>query len=314
MTEPRVLTQTATLTEKEWLEWRRKGLGGSDIAAACSISRYKTALELWLEKTGQAEPKPAGESAYWGRVFEPIIRVEFEKRTGIQVKTTNVILQHRELDFLLSSVDGILIDPQYGKCIFEAKTANAYAKGEWENNDIPPEYMLQVQEYMAVTGYAAAHVACLVGGQKFIHKVIPRDEETISMIIKLCSHFWFHVLRRVPPEMDGSDAAAKLLDRLYPQSQKTSIILPTDADDLVQEYMAGKEAEEAAKTKKQEAENKLKDMLQEHEQGITPAGSKITWKTVNSSRIDSKKLKADHPEIAAQYNVESSSRRFTVAP
>ena len=134
------------------------------------------------------------------------------------------------------------------------------------------------------------------------------------MLIQLESHFWFQVLTKARPALDGTDAVSDFIDRLYGKSQKTSIILPSDADALVQEYMAGKEAEESGKLKKQEAENRLKDMLQEHEQGITQAGAKIIWKTVNSSRLDSKRLKADLPDIAAKYSAESSSRRFTVTP
>jgi predicted phage-related endonuclease len=38
----------------------------------------------------------------------------------------------------------------------------------------------------------------------------------------------------------------------------------------------------------------------------------ITWKSIVSSRVDSKKLKADHPDIYKEYAKESSGRRFTV--
>lgn len=46
---------------------------------------------------------------------------------------------------------------------------------------------------------------------------------------------------------------------------------------------------------------------------LTGADYKITWKTVTTSRLDSKALKAALPEIAAQYTRETTSRRFTVA-
>ena len=42
-------------------------------------------------------------------------------------------------------------------------------------------------------------------------------------------------------------------------------------------------------------------------------GWKVSWKSVTSSRIDSKRLKADLPEIAARYSKESTSRRFTIS-
>ena len=61
-----------------------------------------------------------------------------------------------------------------GPCIFEAKTVSAFKAGEWEDG-IPDEYYLQVQHYMAVTGYQGAYVAALIGGNNFRWKLIHRD-------------------------------------------------------------------------------------------------------------------------------------------
>lgn len=40
---------------------------------------------------------------------------------------------------------------------------------------------------------------------------------------------------------------------------------------------------------------------------------KVTWKTVATSRLDSKALKAAFPDVAEQFTKTSTSRRFTVA-
>lgn len=39
---------------------------------------------------------------------------------------------------------------------------------------------------------------------------------------------------------------------------------------------------------------------------------KVTWKTVTSTRLDTKALKAERPEIYARYASESVTKRFTV--
>lgn len=39
---------------------------------------------------------------------------------------------------------------------------------------------------------------------------------------------------------------------------------------------------------------------------------KVTWKEVVSSRIDTKKLKAELPEISAKYTKQTVSKRFTL--
>ena len=92
----------------------------------------------------------------------------------------NSILKHPKHDFMLANVDGIVDDSINRKCIFEAKTASAYKQDQWKNEDIPEAYMLQIQHYLWVTGYAKAYIAALIGGNIFTYKVIDRDDELIS--------------------------------------------------------------------------------------------------------------------------------------
>lgn len=124
-------------------------------------SALKSPVELWLEKTGQLPYSEAGEAAYWGTQLEVLVRTEFTKRTGIEVNKVNQILQHEDYPFMLANLDGTCQHPNYGTCVFEAKTASAYKAFEWEDK-IPDEYMLQIQHYMAVTGYAGTYIAVLI--------------------------------------------------------------------------------------------------------------------------------------------------------
>ena len=50
-----VLVSTENMPYEDWLEYRKQGIGGSDAAVACGISRYKSPVELWLEKMGLSE-------------------------------------------------------------------------------------------------------------------------------------------------------------------------------------------------------------------------------------------------------------------
>lgn len=87
------------------------------------------------------------------------MREEFTKRTGISVTKPSALYQSEEHPFMLANVDGLCEDPAHGPCIFEAKTASAYKAGEWEDS-IPDEYMIQIQHYMAVTGYQGPTSLC----------------------------------------------------------------------------------------------------------------------------------------------------------
>lgn len=50
--KPNVFVNTENLTEDEWLAYRRKGIGGSDVASALGLSPYRTKRELYYDKIG----------------------------------------------------------------------------------------------------------------------------------------------------------------------------------------------------------------------------------------------------------------------
>ncbi|NBK19630.1 lambda-exonuclease family protein [Anaerotruncus sp. 1XD42-93] len=306
-----ILVSTENLPYADWLEYRKQGIGGSDASVVCGINRYKSPVELWLDKTGQLPPQEAGEAAYWGTQLEPFVRAEFTKRTGIEVCHKSELLQSEEYPFMLANLDGVCEVPDVGTCIFEAKTASAYKAGEWEDT-IPDEYQLQIQHYMAVTGYAGAYIAVLIGGNTFRWKFVERDEDLISMLIELEAAFWNHVQDLTPPPLDGSDASTRFLSERFPNSKpKSQITLPDAASALLAQYDDACEQLEIVTEQKHKAENLLKEMMGENEVG-TAGGRVITWKSVSQERLDSKTLKAEHPTLYKKYANKSSYRRFTI--
>ena len=306
-----VLESTENMPYDVWLDWRKKGIGGSDASVVCGVNRWKSPVELWMEKTDQLHSDEAGEAAYWGTRLEALVRDEFAMRTGIEVQPVHQLLQSGTHPFMLANLDGVCEHPIYGTCIFEAKTSSAYRETEWKDA-IPDEYILQVQHYMAVTGYMGAYIAVLIGGNTFKWKFIERDEELISIIIRLESAFWDHVRELVPPPLDGSDASAKFLNQRFPDSvPKSKIELPEAATALIRQYGDACEQLEQIAGQKQEAENLLKEMLGDNEAGSV-GDNLITWKTVTQERLDSKTLKAEHPTLYRKFANKTSYRRFSV--
>lgn len=307
-----VLTSTDGLSREEWLAYRSRGIGGSDASVVCGVNKYKSAIELWQEKTGQKVPDEAGEAAYWGTLLESLVREEFTRRSGIRVITVNQLLQSREYPFMLANLDGVCRCPVHGKCVFEAKTANAFKADEWEGENVPQEYILQLQHYLCTTGYNGAYIAVLIGGNTFQWKYIPRDEEIISMLIRYEKDFWMHVQDGVPLPPDGSKACTEFLSRHYAKSiPQSKINLPDNAAHLIHQYFTADEQLEMYKKQRQEAENKLKEMLGVHEFGTIGDGY-VKWSAVTQNKLSSKLLEAEQPDIYAKYKVESTHRRFTI--
>ena len=264
-----------------------------------------------MEKTGQLPAQEAGEAAYWGHQLEELVRTEFTKRTGIQVAHRMELLRSDQHPFMQAHLDGTCRQPDLGPCIFEAKTVSAFKAGEWEDG-IPDEYYLQVQHYMAVTGYQGAYVAALIGGNHFRWKLIHRDDELIEALIQLEADFWKHVQNETPPPLDGSNASAKFLAECFPSSlPRSTVELPGQAATLIRQYDEACEQLKAITEQKQQAENLLKQMLGEHESGTT-GDHIVTWKNVTQERLDSKTLKAEHPALYKKYASKSSYRRFSV--
>lgn len=306
-----ILANTNEMSHEEWLRARRKGIGGSDAAAIAGLNKWKSPVAVYLEKIGQAPGENVNsEAAYWGTILEDVVAQEFSKRTGLKVRRKNAILQHPEHPFMIANVDRLIVGRKEG---LECKTASEHLKDEWKNDEVPAQYLIQCQHYMAVTGYDAWWIAVLIGGNKFIYKKIERDEEIIQYLIEIESNFWNnHVLKKNPPMFDGSDASSDLLKALYPTAKfDEEIELPPDASDLIAKYEQAKQEEAEAAERRKEAENQLKAMLGDYERAF--AGDRVvTWKNIVSHRVDMKLLKAKYPDIYQEVAKESISRRFSI--
>lgn len=307
-----VLVKTIDMDRSTWLSFRKHGIGGSDAAAIAGLNKWKSPVAVWLDKTGQIEPEEPGEAAFWGTKLEEVVARHFAEVTGFKVQRRNAILQHQDHDFMLANLDRVILDPERGRGVLEIKTTSAYNKDAWEDDHVPDEYMIQIQHYLGVTGLAYAYVAVLIGGQHYKHRLIPRDDDIVNYLVQIESDFWQKVVNRTPPEMDGSKSSADVLSLLYPESVPDSQIeLPPEAQELIDHFESAQETEKEWTEKKDQAVNKLKALLGEYEVGII-GDRKVTWKTVTSKKVDSKRLKKEQPDIYLRYAKESVSRRFSV--
>lgn len=306
-----ILVETEGLSREEWLRYRKCGIGGSDVAAILGISKWNSAISLWLDKTNQTnEPVEENEAMQWGTIMEPIIRNHFAEVTGKTVVEVKAMLQHPEHPFMLADVDGLTTDDEGNPAILEIKTASEYKRSEWEN-DIPSYYQTQVQHYLCVTGVQKAYVAVLIGGNSFKVYEVDADAEIQSMLIAVEKDFWNKVQNMIRPEMDGSDAAKNLLDSLYHGGIEEQIVMSDEAIEYIDAYIEACAEEDNAKAKKQEASNHIKEIMGDYDKA-TCLGHSISWKPVSSERLDSKALKEAEPEIYAKYVKTSVSRRFTL--
>lgn len=304
-----MLAKTLDMQRDEWLELRRQGIGGSDASAILGLNPWKTAMDVWLEKTGEFEDEERdNEKMYWGNVLEDIVAKEFSIRTGLRVRRRNAILKHKDRPFMIANVDRLIVGHKAG---LECKTAGQYSAEDWAMG-VPDYYIPQIQHYMAVTGYKAWYVAVLIGGQEFKYYKITRDNYFIRELIEAETEFWNMVETRTPPPIDGTKASSELIKRLYPEAEKgREIELPFEAFELIQQYERACEEEKRIQLIKDEAANKLKEMLGTAEKGSIH-GRQVIWQNVVSKRLNTKALQKECPDIYEKYSQESIYRRFSI--
>ena len=119
----------SNLSRAEWLEERRKGIGGSDAAAVAGLNPWKSAAAVYLEKVGEVEPEElSSERIRVGHDLEDYVARRFCEATGKKVRRNNYMLHHDEYPFLLADVDREVVGEN---AILECKTTNSFAAKDW---------------------------------------------------------------------------------------------------------------------------------------------------------------------------------------
>lgn len=300
------------MTRHNWLQLRRSSIGGSDVGTILGFNKYKSPYQLWLDKTGQLDidTSDPSEAAYWGNVFEETVANEFARRTDKKVRVDNHMYFHKDYPFLSANVDRRIVGEN---AILECKTASMFLADRWEDDNIPEQYIFQVQHYLNVLDKDYAYIAVLVGGQKFQWKRIERDQELIDIIQENLIYFWeTNVLGGIAPEIDGSQATSNLIKAMYKDDYEDSeTVLGTIFDDLINQLDNLKADKKIIETAINQIENEIKNELGSKSAGIgiTPSNI-IKWQPITSNRIDTKTLKQEQPDVYDQY-VKTSSYKKT---
>ena len=302
------------MSQEDWQAYRmkQKGIGGSEAATILNIqpSYAKPPFILWLEKTGQKDVEPIdNEYIKWGNIMEPVIRKQFSLESGLKVFQNNFVLQHDEYDFMIANLDGEVLDPnREGRGVLEIKTTSEWNKKEWDGDHVPNHYNIQVQHYMAVTGYKWAIIVVLIGGNKLRHWYIERDDEIIEFLIQKEKEFMDMVESGTPPQIGGSQAESLYINSNWAEALDDEISVPQAIEDMALEYQ---EIERQKKELDKRAKEIKNQILLEAKDIKTLKGRqvKIIMPTVRKLLLDSKRLGEEMPEIIAQYKTKESVYR-----
>lgn len=268
--QPLVLVDTAGLSEEEWLAYRRKGIGGSDVAALLGISPWRTARDLFYDKLNIAVVEDHEDN--WvalemGHLLEPLVAKIFHHRTGYKIYQIKKMFQHPKYPWMLADVDYFVELPDGTTAILEIKTTNYNAKDNWwldGEETIPAYYESQGRHYMAVMDVDRCFFCCLYGNneQESIIRDMQRDLAYEDEMIFLEQNFWQnHVLTRTPPPYtEDGDLVIESVRRYTGPADKeapaVSLDLPLTAK--LMRFLQLQEQKKGAEAGKKEIEEDMK--------------------------------------------------------
>lgn len=291
----------------DFLTTRRQGIGGSDIAAILGVSKFKTALDVYLSKTTE-QPEQKGEHLYWGHALENPIIDRFIQDTGANVIRQPEMRRHPDYEWAIANADALITNGDTIEAILEIKTSSAFKSREWgadDTDEVPIEYIAQVQWYMWIYDVNEAYLAALIGGNQYRQYHITRDDELIAMLAEKAQAFWQnHVIPRIPPEpQDGADA-----QKLYPHDNGDTAEADSDTLTAYAELRELKAQEKELKAQIAAREDLLKIKIGNYSAMQANGNTLFTWKAQSSNRFDNSAFKNAHPDLYRQYTKTSETR------
>ncbi len=310
---------TTEQVREEWLAERATGLGGSDAAAVCGCSPWATPLDVYAEKVQYLDGYGGhgGVETFdmrRGTLLEPAILQMYTDETGAIVHKSDQAIVSEPYPFMRANLDGIAIG---GVPILEAKTARyrvppgggASPEKRWGDPwtaEIPLVYLFQCQHNMVVSAVNVCHVPVLFGDFEFAIYEVAADPEFQELMIAEEARFWAMVQSRTPPEpINDAD-----ISKRWPISQPRGRKATQEALEIGGHLLAVREYFKKLETFKESLEAELKRFMEEDEAIVAGEETICTWKTGRAvTRFDTKKFKADHPELHSQYSYQSAPSR-----
>lgn len=312
---------------------RALGIGSSDIPTLAGFNKQygQTPYTLYLEKTGQAERKPAGPRAEWGHRLEPLVLAAFIGRRFGQGPDLDYLAaaikgrsfgpfkslteaRHPERRYVLAHADLLVDDP--APFIVEAKTTGYYAGKRREGvafmgydaddltqNGIPDPVFLQVQWQMLAYDVREAFVAVLIDtGDYREYGPIIADPRTQEKCLALAERLWRCIETRTPPKPETwSDVAT-----MWPLPEDKTATVGGEDEMKAREYAARYwqlgERIKTLESEREELKNALGIYIGENSILQTPEGTKLasSWVQANPASVALKELKEKEPELYAR--------------
>ena len=292
---------------KDWLlaRWKdedgRCVFGASDVPVLMGASPYKTRGELFADKVN--EPVEQEETAVFrrGNLLEKPLLEEASRVLGTNIFTPEVVYRDGRLSISLDGVD----DEQNPSVVVEAKTSTRYSI--YTSDDLPEEWCWQGYAQMAVLKVPVWFVV-LDRDQRISVVELPANPKAID-VLQLETAVFGGWVDGDPMDEDINNFSATDIARIW-KATPTSVELPASAVDWALQLEEARALAKQAADLESKAKDALAQMMLGNEVGTVDGVQLVTWKQqAGKASLDTKQLRADHPELVSQYEKQGAPFR-----
>jgi predicted phage-related endonuclease len=266
-------------------------------------SPYKKRSELFAEKL--QPPTVQEETAVFrrGNVLEPALLSEAAHILQRAIHTPEVIYRKDRLSVSLDGVDST----EHPSVVVEAKTTTRYSIHD--SSDLPQEWLWQGWAQQAVLNVPVWFVV-LDRDLRISCVELPENARAVDSLLMEAELFGQWVDENTPPMEELDAFSADDIARIWTATPESTELDPNSAPLWLDQLQAARAMAKEAEQMESEAKDALARMLLSSEVGTINGVPVITWKQQAGKRsLDTKRLKAELPDVAAQFEREGSPFR-----
>jgi putative phage-type endonuclease len=313
------------LNNQDFALLRAKSLGGSDVGAILGLSKYRSAVDVWMEKTGKKTAHRDSLPLRFGQFAEEFVASEYALATGLSLASHDEAVIHPEYRYMHGHIDRFVLNGDAplisadgritASRVLECKTANPFAQSEWGeagSDQIPLSYLVQCVWYMMLTNINRTDLAVLFGNADFRIYEITRDLELEQMVLERAIGFWEdHVLKDIPPPASSESDYKTLFGK---SKVGKSVEASAQTCELIKKLKSLNEQVEQYEAEISQIKQSIMGQMEDAEILTFNEKTLATWKSPKPSlRLDAKRLTEEHPDLVHQYQVPiQNSRRLVI--
>ena len=298
--------------KQEWLRERKNYLGGTDLSAIAGLNPYRTALDVYLDKTSDDIACETSPAMRWGNLLEDVVAKAYSEDTGQTIEIEPNTIYHPSMKFLGANIDRWVGDKEY---VLECKTAGFTRGKEWGEvgtDQIPESYLIQCAFYASICDVPKVDIAVLIAGQDFRIYTYNRNKDLEDKIIKIGVNFWHnHIEKRIPPKCVNTRETFNL----FLQSNHHEIVAESNIMEKWEQLKSLKEEESRIQSTIEKLKTDIQEFMRDYDVLIDNNGNVIaTWKnSTPRSFFDLKRFKDEAKDLYLKYiSYAKQSRMFLI--